>query len=179
MESEAEPGFHGWLAGKLHEGESLDTVMLWVQIFVGFILAVLTLRNFPWFLLITIPVVLLFGWVKVVNMLRKRNGQEPITWYFLATIGRITKWGFLKGPYAKRRVFSAKGKRFVDADLSTIEDPASLDALDLEGTQITDNAIEFLQRLRDLKFLVIRGTGISEDAYRGLQQRLRTTWIWF
>ena len=176
---EPAPGFQGWMESRLSEGESLDSMMLWVQILTGFFLLVFSILWFPWFLILSVPALIAFIVVKVVNVGRKKNGEEPVTWYFLLWFARLTAWGFLKGPFARRKIYNGRGRRLVDSDLETIDGINDLDVLDVEGTQVTDESIDYLARLRNLKFLVVRGTGISQQGYKRLQERLRSTWIWY
>ena len=54
-----------------------------------------------------------------------------------------------------------------------------LEAMDLEGTGITDAGLDHLRPLKQLRFLVLRRTKVTTSGVQRLQSDLRKTLIWY
>jgi len=67
-----------------------------------------------------------------------------------------------------------------DKQLAELADLGELEVLDLGGTQVSDESVGLLKRLRPtLRCLVLRNTHITPEAVDDLQQALPQVWIWY
>ena len=181
-------GFQRWLINILSEGlpVALFTIMgnfLFglVAIGTGFLLY-FSYSGLMLFAMLGLWLAAIFfyvAWVyKSYDLLRNPNAklawfQRPF-WNFVLWSARRSGWKSEKS----RIVIDRRNTTLSDDDLDGLEDIKYAGVLDLEGTQITDDAFRFFYRMKKLECLVLRGTDVSHHHVVLLQQAKPKLWVW-
>jgi DNA-directed RNA polymerase subunit RPC12/RpoP len=178
-------GFERLLKEQLHDPESTANTMLWFKIAASLICVVILfvcLGRWWW-----VGVLILAGIGGLLWMKRRSHGgdesvnHDPLSaviWTILLGIQRVLGWRKLQWPFSKARSLILNDPAFNDKELSTLDRLSDLEALDLEGTGITDASLENLRPLKQLRFLVLRKTQVTPAVAQKLQQDLPKTMIW-
>ena len=181
-------GFERLLKDQLHDPETASNTMLWVKILgTVFLVGILCICLGSWWwigVLIAAGIGGLF-WMKQ----RQSDGQasssvnrDPISlilWSMLLTFQRVIGWRKPDWPFPKARLLMLYDPAFDDAELGGLERLNDLEAMDLEGTGITDAGLDHLRPLKQLRFLVLRRTKVTNGGVQRLQQDLKKTLIWY
>lgn len=91
---------------------------------------------------------------------------------------RASSWREPRWPFRTRRVLDGRDSQLGDRQLLDDEHLDRYEAVDLEGTQITDAGLDYLLTAKSLKFVVLRGTNTTAQGVRRLQNRRPHLWIW-
>lgn len=105
-----------------------------------------------------------------------RRGSHP--WNMLLTLARLWGWRTVRWPFEPRAVLVKRGADFGDEQLLAIEDLDQYEVMDLEGTAISDRALRRLRRAKQLRFLIVRDTQVTDEGVEWLQYKRRRMWIW-
>jgi hypothetical protein len=103
--------------------------------------------------------------------------QKPF-WYGLLVFARLLKWQAYDSNLKGRQIIDLRNQPVTDHQIPKIDNIASCEVLDLEGTQISDEGLKHLLALKALKCLVVRKTDVTREAVLRLQQSRRRLWIW-
>jgi hypothetical protein len=87
-------------------------------------------------------------------------------------------WRKMEWPFARATALTMTDPSFTDEELGELDRLADFEALDLEGTGISDEGLQHLRGLKRLRFLVLRRTQVTASAVQKLQNDLPRTMIW-
>lgn len=110
-----------------------------------------------------------------------RNPHARLAW-FQRPFWNLILWWARKQKWdagANRIVIDKRDLTLTDEDLDKVENLKNVSVLDLEGTQITDDAFRFFYRMDQLQCLVLRNTDVSHANVFRLQQTKPKLWIWY
>lgn len=182
-------GFERIFKEQLNDPESTSHTLLWIKIAGSlFLLLILYLVLGKWW---WIGVLVIAGagglyWMKLRQQSADAQtgsvNRDPVSlviWSMLLTIQRVIGWRKMEWPFPKARSLTLCDPAFNDDELDGLERLNELEAMDLEGTGITDEGLEPLRPLKQLRYLVLRRTQVSPGAAQRLQQDLPKTLIWF
>jgi hypothetical protein len=177
-------GFERVLQEQLHDPESASNTLLWVKILGCALLVgvlVLCLGSFWW--IGVLAGAGLAGWWWVQHRKQGEGGvnRDPISlvaWPMILFFQRLAGWRVMKWPFRKARALTICDPKFQDDELEELERLNELEAIDLQGTGITDAGLDHLRSLKQLRFLVLRRTKVTPAAVERLQQDLPKTMIW-
>ncbi len=183
-------GFERLLKEQLHDPESTSNTLLWVKI-VGslFLVGILFMCLGKWWWVGVLVAAGIGGLYWMKQRQQAADGpagsevnRDPVSlfvWSILLTVQRVIGWRKLEWPFPKARLLILCDPSFNDAELAGLERLNDLEAMDLQGTGITDAALDHLRPLKQLRFLVLRRTNVTTSAAQRLQQDLPKTMIWF
>lgn len=125
----------------------------------------------PLFLLVALISPLVIGYFQ---------GEEaPLyPWNLLLRLLRACNWPAPDWPFAPLKSFSRRGETFSDDDFAEVPGLTEIKALDLEGTQITDDILQVLIHMQQLQYLVIRDTKLTPKTIKSIRSVLAHTWVW-
>jgi hypothetical protein len=184
-------GFERMLEGQLHESETSASAMLWLKI-VGCIglVVVLFLCLGAWWWVGVLAVA--GGGALYWSTYRKKAAQsaagestvnkDPVAgliWSILLGIERIIGWRQLTWPFKAVKSLTLTDPSFHDGELPDLSGLNELEALDLEGTGVSDEGLRYLSNLKQLQFLVIRRTKVTSDGASRLQRDLPNCLVWY
>jgi len=119
------------------------------------------------------------------NTWRRRSvGGQPgcgstFIWTLTLSFQRAVGWRVPAWPFPTTKALTLHDSTFTDQDLGDIEDLAKYETLDLEGTQLSNAGLEQLQKMKQLRNLVVRRTNVTVAGVQRLQQALPKVSIWF
>lgn len=113
----------------------------------------------------------------------KRNPAARLAWFQrpfwigVLWICRLRDWS--DGSGQERVVISKINEPLTDDELDRVKSLGDAQVLDLQGTQITDDAMRFFRRIENLQCLVLLETNVTHDAVFRLAQMRPKLWIWY
>ena len=157
-----------------------DSLMLWLHLFLGFVAVVTMLVWKKWLYLIVPALALVYIAYRVnanySNAFQRGKGLIP---RLLLLYNRATTWkGFVSRGIADNDIVSGRTSQFSDNNIASIEEPQSIEIMDIAGSAITDNGIRYLARFSNLRVLVVVGCTVGEQALDELQAALPGVCIW-
>jgi hypothetical protein len=174
---------------QLNESETVESTLRWAKILVGFLGLVflrLLLGRFWW--LGVVAVGGLLAWLYFRRRVTKSGGEtdsrfnrDPLVtlvWNVMLMVQRAIGWRQLAWPFKTCLVLTLRDPTFGDEDLARLQNLGSFEAIDLEGTRITDAGLVHLKDARALQFLVLKRTQVTSDGMQRLQLALDKTLIW-
>lgn len=182
-------GMERLLHDQLHDPESASNTLLWAKI-VGcvFALGVLWMCLGRWWwvgVLISAGMGGLYWMKRRARQAERQTGSSindnpisQVAWMLLLVVQRAAGWRKLEWPFPRSRSLILRDPAFHDRELAGLDGLRDLEAMDLEGTGITDEALQHLRPLKQLRFLVVRRTQVTPIAARQLQQDLPQAMIW-
>jgi len=183
-----ETGFRLWLSGMLNEGESI-TKLLYLGWGVGSLLmlyvsAMLTSLFGNVSALVIFPIYIvgvIFSLLIVIVLTTGKNQtKSSVLWNMMLILARLFAWRSISWPFRVLRLGNYHRRSLNDKQLAELADLGELEVLDLGGTQVSDESVGLLKRLRPtLRCLVLRNTHITPEAVDDLQQALPQVWIWY
>lgn len=99
-------------------------------------------------------------------------------WALFLLISRRTNWKNFVSSESPESIADLRNAPISDRDLITMEELQQCNVLDLEGTEITDQGLQYLRGMKNIKALVVGKTHVTEEAVFRLQQSIPTAWIW-
>jgi hypothetical protein len=154
--------------------------MLWLHVFLGFIGIVSMLVWSGWMYLVVPVLGLVYTIYRVhanhTNAFQRGKGLIP---KLLLLYNRLTTWkGFVSGDHPDNCIVSMRSSRFNDSVIASIDDPQTIEILDVAGSTITDNGVRYLVRFSNLRALVVVSCSLDENALDELQFALPKLCIW-
>lgn len=151
-------GFERWLRRQLVEGDDPNAVRSLVAlagvVMIGLgAIAYLILGNLIWILVAAAGVAAAgtwLGWWKL----------DP--WNGLLLVNRMLQWREVTPPFARRRALDLRNMPITDQELANLQNLNEFAVLDLEGAPVTDQGLPVLYDYRNLQFIVLRDTQITE-----------------
>ncbi len=172
-------GVDRWFKNQLAEGESI-TSMLWaMHAVVAIVLSIVGLVFHPWAWYVVGPLAL--GYIGVCVWMTGEKGSQlggRLLWGGLLSIRRRIGWRELAPPYAKPSCFVARDRTFGDNELGEIPILATVQVLDLEGSNITDKSLLHFQYCEKLRWVVVRDTRMTRAGVQRLQIMKPDVAIW-
>lgn len=172
-------GFERWFGRLLAEGESGASLMLAlhaVVILVGLTVGML-FHPHGWYVIG--PLLLAYaGLVLWARQSRAYVAWGRSFWNLLLTVHRKTDWRRLSPPFPRRLVFTLHDPQFGDEQLQAVEGVVNYHVLDLEGTTISDAALQQLQYCERLECIVLKGTRVTPTGTLRLQIMKPQLAIW-
>jgi hypothetical protein len=171
----------------LDDPESTASTLVWVKIVAGFFAAALLfvcLGSFWWIGALLIGGGLAWYYVRARTSASgddsdfNRDPLVSLVWLGMLAVQRGVGWRQLTWPFPRCSVLVLRDPTFGDDDLAELENLDSFQAMDFEGTQVSDAGLVYLAQSRRLQFLVLRNTRVTGAGLRGLQESLANTWIW-
>lgn len=170
--------------GQLDDTADVHTVLLWLKLLIGFCVIVAATTCLGalglLFSFVIVAGLLFVDWIMGLRRAETGSGEDPtvgLLWTLLLHVERAINWRVLRWPFPRTRVLVFHTNTFTDEDLAELE-LSDFDTLDLEGTAITDESVQYLKPLRRLRFLVVRKTKLTPTGIRQLHKYLPDTWIW-
>ena len=155
-------------------------LMLWLHVFIAFV-AIVTMLLWKGWTYFIVPVILLAYIVYRVNAnhtnaFQRGKGLIP---RLLLLYNRVTTWkGFVSGDNSDNDIVSMRSPYFNDNSIASIENPQSIEILDIAGSAVTDNGIRYLATFSNLRALVVVSCSVAEQALDELQAALPGVCIW-
>ncbi|MDP6448064.1 MAG: hypothetical protein QF805_30005, partial [Pirellulaceae bacterium] len=158
LEVSTATGFNRWYQEQLADDATPSSVRWWalaVGVVVG---AIFTIVCFPFSLFIVIPAAIGLGGLSYVRYRATKSGgvdADPvvkIAQKALIALLRLTSWRAPEWPFPKLANFSAANSSFTDEDLYAIAHTGELGAIDLAGTQVTDEGVMHLSDFAELRY---------------------------
>ena len=181
-------GFERFFKSQISEYETAEGAIFWAQVFFGFMFVFMCHRllGMTGFVISVAAVIAYALYRKATRQQReeareqgKRDLFSSTIWKMFLHVQRGLGWRQSKWPFPKAQVYTMHAHDFEDDELSEIDDPDSLDVMDLEGTRITDVGLAKLEKFKRLKFVVLRRTQVTQAGVTRLQRSLRNAWIWW
>jgi DNA-directed RNA polymerase subunit RPC12/RpoP len=182
-------GFERLLKGQLADANSAESTLLLIKIVGGVIAAgILLVCLGKWsVILVAIAAAGFFYWKakrsptaadadpSAVN----RDVVSTFFWTIALTVQRAAGWRVAAWPFPPTKALTLHDSTFTDQDLSSVEDLAKYETLDLEGTQLSNKGLEKLAQMKQLRYLVVRRTNVTVAGVQRLQQALPKACVWF
>ena len=156
------------------------SLMLWLHLFLCFV-AIVTMLVWKGWLYFIVPTLALVYIVYRVNAnygnaFQRGKGLIPSLLLFY---NRVTTWkGFVSSGIIDSGIVSSRTSHFSDNNIASIEEPKSIEIMDIAGSAITDNGVRYLARFSNLRALVVVGCAVGEQALDELQAALPRVCIW-
>jgi hypothetical protein len=99
-------------------------------------------------------------------------------WLRILSFARRRQWSYDPTEEGNRLVLDLREKNINDLTLVQVENLTQCEVLDIAGCPVTDRGTKALHYLRNLRCLVLVGTGVSQDEVGRLQKSLPNCWIW-
>ncbi|MBP87051.1 MAG: hypothetical protein CMJ64_10100 [Planctomycetaceae bacterium] len=180
-------GFERAFRGQLEDADSADNMLKILKI-VGLLVAVAFLfvcRPYSWFVAIIGGVGFFLYRKKQVasssanDSAINQDAMSSTAWTLMLSLQRAIGWRLLAWPFPKTKALILHDSTFTDADLGDLDELPQYEALDLEGTQVTNDGLRHLERHKQLRYLVFRQTNVTVSGVQKLQQILPEASIWF
>jgi len=181
-------GLERLLKGQLSEGATPENVLFWAKLVAGFFLLFFSILFFGRYGL-TIAVIGIAAYVVVSRAVAARRKESDsavnqdalsaVVWSAVLFVERAVAWRLPTWPFPKARALAIHDPAFDDEELGDLEQLDDLEALDFEGTSITDEGLTYLAELKQLRFLVLRRTQVTPAGVGRLQWALQKAWIWY
>ena len=187
-------GYQGWFREQLSEGTSPITVLFLALALCGVLLFLCVsytmIEAKGAAILLGIAVVVpLFVIAVVVTFIasKQRRADETLVaaitrvgrpWTLTLIFLRAWKWRQLGPPFSSRSVLDCRDMPFTDHDLLQTQGLSDYQAMDLEGTQVSDQALQYLHKMPNLQFIVLLRTNVTPQGVQSLQAARKSLWIW-
>lgn len=185
-------GFHRWVLA----GAFAGVKPLHLAIFLHATVAILTVVLFGFALLsessnaktvtaIILGVfVLLYAYVNYACYRACYDLGYPLRWwqrlFWLRILAAARRRNWVDDPTSEyeRGVLDLRGKNINDVTLVQVENLTISEVLDIEGCPVSDRGMKALHYLKNLRCLVLVGTGVTAEEVGRLQKSLPNCWIW-
>ena len=183
-------GFERVLQEQLHDPHSASNTLLWGKILgSAVLLLVLFLCLGQWWWVGVLLAAAVGGWYWTKQRQRAAEGQpgseinrDPISvalWSVMLVVQRMIGWRKMEWPFPKARLLVLCDPAFNDEELANLDNLNELEAMDLEGTGISDEGLDALRPMKQLRYLVLRKTKVTNSGAQRLQQDLPKTLVWY
>lgn len=179
-------GLERLIKRQLSEGTTLESALFWAKIVAVFFLLLLCVLVFgryglPVAALAIAAYVVVSRWLAARRQVSSAAGScgplSAAVWSGVLFTQRAIGWRLPTWPFPKVRVLEIRDPAFDDEDLADL-DLDGLQALDIEGTRVSDDGLACLADGRQLRFLVLRRTQVTPAGVVRLQAALPEAWIW-
>jgi hypothetical protein len=182
-------GFERALQDQLHDSESAGGALLLlkvVAVFLGVALMFLCLGAWWWIGVLGAGAGIAWYWFKYTRQSEgaaedSEVNQDPLAaliWSTMLLVQRSAGWWKFEWPPKRSTALTLCDPTFDDEELGGLNGLAEIEALDLEGTGISNNGLEHLRDKRQLRFLVVRRTKVTRSGVVKLQRDLPQLVIW-
>jgi hypothetical protein len=182
-------GFQLWLQNSLAEGTSVQGVLLLTTgLVLGLLLlaTVITFVAYRWWAVIFLPPIVLVALLTASLVGKSQQTRETgatgwaqrTLWGMLLCVFRVTRWQICAWPPGSTLAKKIRDPEFDDDALLELEGLDECRVIDLERCKITDVGLGYLSAYRQLRFIVLRKTQVSDEAVRRLQRAIPAAWIW-
>lgn len=182
-------GFERLFRGQLADKDAAESTLLMIKVFAGFIAAAFLFVCHPWSWFVTLA----GGAGYFVYWNKKRSAttgdgdsskvnQDIISssmWTIVLSLQRAVGWRVAAWPFPTTKALTLHDSTFTDQDLREFDELSKYETLDLEGTQLSNAALEHLAAMKQLRFIVVRRTNVTVAGIQRLQQALPKACIWF
>ena len=182
LRDDKKAGFDHWLHSQLETNESIESVLLWVDIVVAAVLLLTLATGGVFGTIFAVAVGAAYITWRVWNWRsRSKAGQllglrGPLWTAALATL-RTANWRTLADGGRPLRVFDLRGRTDADTELAE-SDLSDIEVVDCEGSSLSDAGLLVLEGAKQLKYLTVRRSQVSREALKRFQERRKRCWIW-
>jgi len=187
-------GYQGWFREQLSEDTSPVTVLFLALGLCGILMflcvSYVMVEHKDYVILLGIAIVApIFMVAAIVGFIASKQRRAHETW--MASVTRVGRpwaltliflralnWRQLGVPFSARKVLDRRDMAFTDHDLLQTEGLNDFQAMDLEGTQVSDEALQYLHKMPNLQFIVLLRTNVTAEGVRKLQASRQALWIW-
>lgn len=99
-------------------------------------------------------------------------------WLWVLYFARQRNWSYDPADEGNRLILDMREKNINDQTLVQLENLTQCEVLDIAGCPVSDRGTKPLHFLRNLRCLVLVGTGITPEEVGRLQRSLPNCWIW-
>jgi hypothetical protein len=99
-------------------------------------------------------------------------------WLWVLAFARRRQWSYDPTEEDHRLILDLREQNINDLTLVQVENLTQCEVLDIAGCPVTDRGTRALHYLRNLRCLVLVGTGVSQPEVGRLQKSLPNCWIW-
>ncbi len=182
-------GFERLFKGQLADADSAESTLLMIKVVGGLMAVVFLFVCRPWSWLVAV----IAGAGYFIYRKKQRSptagDADPsavnqdvastFIWTLTLIFQRTVGWRVPAWPFRTTKALTLHDSTFTDQDLSDVEDLSKYETLDLEGTQLSNAGLEQLQKMKQLRFIVVRRTNVTVTGVQRLQQMLPKACIWF
>ncbi|MCB9938473.1 MAG: hypothetical protein H6823_09545, partial [Planctomycetaceae bacterium] len=182
-------GFERLFKGQLADGDSAESTLLMIKVVGGFMAAAFLFVCHPWSWLIAFAGVAGYFVYRNKKRTSATAAGDPSTvnqdvastfiWTIALSFQRAFGWRVAAWPFPTTKVLTLHDSTFTDQDLREVDNLKQYETLDLEGTQLSDAALEHLAQMKQLRFIVVRRTNVTVAGVQRLQQALPKACIWY
>ena len=172
-------GFDRYLMRHTQDNNT-GSLMLWLHVFLGFV-GIVAMLVWPGWLYLVVPTLAIIYTIYRVhaNYTKAFQRGKGLIPKMLLLYNRLTTWkGFISNAKTDDCILSMRSSHFNDNAIASIEDPTSIEILDIAGSSITDNGVRYLATFSDLRVLVVASCSVSEQVLDELQIALPRVCIW-
>jgi len=182
-------GFERLFKGQLADGDSAESTLLMIKVVGGFVAAAFMFVCHPWSWLVALAGVV--GYFVYHNKKRSslavaadpsavnQDVASTFMWTIVLSFQRAVGWRVATWPFPTTKVLTLHDSTFTDQDLREVDNLKQYETLDLEGTQLSNAALEQLAPMKQLRFIVVRRTNVTVVGIQRLQQALPKACIWY
>ncbi len=187
----------GWIYGLWVQSETTPTVLVF-----SFVTIVMLLAVFAFALLLLLMLgagagvlcfflfvflfvaMIIVGAAILVNAVASKAEHRQATllhqgiWSLMLPLSRLSGWRKPVWPFPQLKLLDLRHRPVTDDELLKIEQLTESEAIDLEGTQISDAGLIYFRGLDRLQRLVLKQTRTTAAAVQDLQRALPNVWIW-
>ena len=172
-------GFERFLLKRMHDSENVNSVFVMFHVAFAFVLGVVCLILLKWVIQIAVPAIALY---LAYHLIAHSNGyfyrgKSFIGWMMLRT-GRLIRWRTISG-FNKRAAWTVHDPSFTDKRLAAKKDLMNYQAVDLQGTGVSDEGLKHLEYQLMIEFLVLKKTNVTEEGVARLQATIPDACIWY
>ncbi|MBC8354861.1 MAG: hypothetical protein H8E66_23025 [Planctomycetes bacterium] len=181
-------GFERFFKGQLTDANSAESTLLMMKVVGGLFALAFVFVCHPWSWLIVIGGVVAFVFYKK-NRAGKTGDADPsavnqdaassLLWTLTLNFQRAVGWRLPALPFPTTKALTLHDSTFSDQDLGGVDDLSTYETLDLEGTQLSNAGLEQLEKMKQLRYVVVRRTNVTATGVQRLQQALPQACIWF
>jgi hypothetical protein len=182
-------GFERLFKGQLADANSAESTLLMIKVVGGLMAAAFLFVCHPWSWLVAVAVGAGYFIYRKKGRSSTAGDADPsavnqdvastFLWTVVLSFQRAVGWRVPAWPFPTTKALTLHDSTFTDQDLSDVEDLASYETLDLEGTQLSNAGLEQLHKMKQLRNLVVRGTNVTVAGVQRLQQALPRACIWY
>lgn len=185
-------GFHRWLFNTAFAGVKPMQLTLgfngFLLAFVAAIYGLVALSVEPTVLAYVsigfVAMLLLYGYVFYACHRACTDLGYPLRWWqrafwlWVLYFARQRNWSYDPADEGNRSILDMREKNINDLTLVQLENLTQCEVLDIAGCPVSDRGTKPLHFLRNLRCLVLVGTGITHEEVGRLQRSLPNCWIW-
>lgn len=181
-------GFERLFKGQLVDENSAESTLMMIKVVGGLIAVVFLFVCHPWSWLVAIVGTIGFFIYRKQQRAAKGNAADnsavnqdvasSFAWTVALNFLRVVGWRAPDWPFPTTKALTLRDPTFTDQDLSEVEDLTKYETLDLEGTQLSNAGLEFLESHGQLRYLVVRNTDVTIQGVQRLQQAIPKMCIW-